>query len=131
MAMPNPVGEAVFRFSRRFSMKRLFCVVAFLGSFAVSLPSGADAQPGGKKAQKVPEALVDFGEFAENIYDLSKASDWAKAGEKYKALKDVVKALPGDLKETKPQKKHREETVAALGKALGAKEKLPAMRAAN
>src|ERR1019366_9059671 len=79
-------------------------VVALLWAFAVSLPAGADAQPAGAKTQKVPEALVDFGELGENVYDLSKASDWAKASEKFKALKDVAKAFPSDLKETKAEK---------------------------
>ena len=106
-------------------------VVALLAFFAVSLPSGADAQPGGKKTQKVPEALVDFGEFAENLYDLSRAGDWAKAAEKFKALKDAEKRLPRELKESTAEKKRREEAVAVLARALGAKEKLPAMRAAN
>ena len=72
-------------------------VVVLLAMFGVSLPSATDAQPAGKKTRKVPGALVDFGEFAENIYDFSKAGDWAKASEKFKALKDAAEALPGDL----------------------------------
>jgi hypothetical protein len=102
-----------------------------LGAFAVSLPPATDAQPAGKKTQRVPEALVNFGEFAENIYDFSKSGDWVKASEKFKALRDAATALPGDLKETKAEKKRRDETLTALDKALGAKEKLPAMSAAN
>jgi hypothetical protein len=106
-------------------------VWAVLWSFVSLLPAGADAQPAGAKTGKVPEALVNVGEFGEDVYDLVKANKWADAAEKLKALKEAAKALPANLKEAKGDKERRDETLAALGKAVAAKDKLAAMRAAN
>jgi len=83
------------------------------------------------KGQKVPEALIDAGEFGENVYDLVKAKDWAKATEKFKALKGAATRIAGDLKDGHAEKKRLDEIIAALGKALAAMDKLAAMRAAN
>jgi hypothetical protein len=91
----------------------------------------AAARAPGAKTQKIPESLVDVGEFGENVYDLVKADGWAKATEKFDALKVAAKKLAGDIKIAKADHKRLDETLAALGKALGAKDKLPALRAAN
>src|SRR5437763_1046249 len=72
---------------------------AFLGLLAV-----ADTQAPGK-TQKVPDSLVDVGEFGENIYDHAKAKDWSKAGEKLDALKGAVKKMAGELKDAKAANK--------------------------
>jgi hypothetical protein len=106
-------------------------VCAAIWCLTVLSPTGAAAQAPGAKTQKVPESLVDVGEFGENVYDLVKADGWAKATEKFEALKGAAKRLSGDLKVTKADQKRLDETLAALGKALAAKDKLPALRGAN
>jgi hypothetical protein len=113
--------------SRLLWMASVNAVVLFLATWSAF---GANAQPVGK-AQKVPEALVDVGEFGENVYDLAKANDWIKAAAKFKDLKGAAQKLPDDLKESKTAKKRRDETITALGEAVAAKNKLSAMRAAN
>lgn len=115
-------------------MLRLLCrtsVVAAILFLACLSPMGTGAQAAGAQAQKVPEALVDVGEFGENVYDLAKANDWAKATEKFKSLKGAAQRIAGDLKDANAEKKRLDETLTALGKALAATDKLAAMRAAN
>ena len=75
---------------------------------------GASAESGAQ-VQKVPEALVDVGEFGENIYDLAKANDWAKATAKFKALVGAVKGLPSDLKEAQTERHSKRVTAYAIG----------------
>ncbi len=87
------------------------------------------AQPAG--TQKVPDALVNVGEFGENIYDLAKGNDWVKVAEKFTALKGAVKDLPPTVKQSSTDQKRLTDNVAALGKAIPAKDQLGTMRAAN
>jgi hypothetical protein len=129
-----PRWAGSFPFFGRISMTRLLSwasVWAVLWSIVSLMPAGAGAQPAGPKTGKVPEALANVGEYGEDLYDLVKATKWTEAAEKFKALKDAAKALPADLKETKSDKERRDGTLAALGKAVAAKDKLAAMRAAN
>ena len=88
-------------------------------------------QAPGAQAQKVPESLVNVGEFGENAYDLAKASDWSKVTEKLNALKEETKKLSGDLKDAKAEHKRLSEVLGNLAKAVAAKDKLAAMREAN
>jgi hypothetical protein len=91
----------------------------------------ANGKAGGAQAQKVPESLVNVGEFGENAYDLAKAGDWPKVNEKVEALKDQTKKLSGDLKDAKAEHKRLGEVLSALAKAAAAKDKLATMRQAN
>jgi hypothetical protein len=103
------------------------CLIACaLGALVV-----ANTKAGAAQAQKVPEALVDVGEFGENAYDLAKAGDWPKVNDKVEALKEAAKKLTGDLKDAKAEHKRLGEVLTALAKAAAAKDKLAAMREAN
>ena len=92
--------------------------------------AGADAEEPKAKADKVPPSLVDVGEFGENVYDLVKAGEWAKANDKFKALEGAAKKFKA-VEGAKVEKKFLADTLVALGKALAAKEKLAVLRAAN
>ena len=65
------------------------------------------AQPPKAQGQGPPSSLVDVGENGENIYDLTKAKDWAKVGEKMKALETAAKHLAGvDPMSAEPEHDH-------------------------
>jgi hypothetical protein len=81
--------------------------------------------------QQPPAALVDVGEFGENIYDLTKAKDWAKVSQKMKALEDAAKKLARDLKGEEAGQKRLAVALKALGKAIGAKDEQATKREAN
>src|SRR4029077_20421939 len=73
----------------------------------------------------------DVGENGENIYDLTKAKDWAKVGEKMKALETAAKQLARDLKGAEAGRKRLEATLKALAKAIAAKDEQTTKRQAN
>jgi hypothetical protein len=76
---------------------------------------------------KMPAAVVDAGEFAENIYDYAKAKDWAKADAKLASLEKSVNEL-------KTANLATPQIIAAtdsVGKAVKAKNEIDAMREAN
>ena len=98
---------------------------------ALAVLTLANSEARSAQAQKVPESLVNVGEFGENAYDLAKAGDWPKVNEKVEALKDQTKKLSGDLKDAKAEHKRLGEVLSALAKAAAAKDKLATMRQAN
>jgi hypothetical protein len=87
---------------------------------ALAVLTLANSEAGSAQAQKVPESLVNVGEFGENAYDLAKAGDWPKVNDKVKALKDAME-----------EQKRLGEVLGALAKAAAAKDKLATMREAN
>jgi hypothetical protein len=88
-------------------------------------------QAAGAQGQQPPASLVDVGEFGENIYDLTKAKDWVKVGQKMKALEDATKKLAIDLKGAETGQKRLGMTLKALGKAIAAKDEQATKREAN
>jgi hypothetical protein len=94
----------------------MILAVVFVGMSVI----GAPAQAIGAKAPEAPKVLGDAGEFGENLYDLAKANDWAKAVEKYQALAAAVKQLAGELKGSAAEKKRLDDAVTALGKSIPA-----------
>jgi hypothetical protein len=82
-------------------------------------------------AQQPPASLVDVGEHGENIYDLTKAKDWANVGQKIKALEDAAKKLGSDLKGQEAGQKRLGTALKALRKAITAKDEQATMREAN
>ncbi len=74
-----------------------------------------------------PQALVDAGEFAENVYDFAKLKDWTKAGAK---LSSLEKSL-GELKAANLAAPPLVETTNSLATAVKAKNEIDAMREAN
>src|SRR5439155_1288049 len=67
----------------------------------------------------------------ENIYDLVNAKDWAKAAEKYDALKGEAKQLAAELRGAQAEKDRLSEAIKALGQAVATKDRMAAMRWAN
>lgn len=74
-----------------------------------------------------PRALVDAGEFAENIYDFAKAKDWTKAMEKSTRLEKAV----ADLKAQDLSTPQVVETSNKLSTAVQAKNEMDAMSESN
>lgn len=74
-----------------------------------------------------PKALVDAGEFAENIYDFAKLKDWTKAEAK---LDSLEKSL-SELKTANLAAPQFVEAINSLATAVKAKNEIDAMREAN
>lgn len=72
-----------------------------------------------------PQAFLDAAEYAENIYDLAKASDWRGASAKLTALQIVVRKLPP------PANQELENNAETLEKAILAKKQILAQSEAN
>jgi hypothetical protein len=107
------------------SMTRSLICVA--GVLAIVI-AGRGAAVGGDKGKKAPAALVDVGEFGENLYDFAKAKDWDKAAKKWAELQAATKELGAELKDSA---KRLAPAMDALGKAVTAKDRVAAMKAAN
>ncbi|MFI4999661.1 MAG: hypothetical protein ACHQK9_07255 [Reyranellales bacterium] len=86
-------------------------------------------------AAKLPQSLVDVGEFGENIYDAAKAKDWTTAGGKLASLKEAAGRLKKDLAGADAeQRKNLDQldiAIAAVAKAISAQERQTTMELAN
>jgi hypothetical protein len=89
------------------------------------------ATPVAANSQSVPAALMNAGEYGENIYDYAKANDWKKADGKIAALKEEAKKVRADGKNPSPGVDRLEADVATLARAVTAQDRQPAMLAAN
>jgi hypothetical protein len=103
--------------------------------FSAGHPSiAADPAPTATAA-KVPESIVDVGEYGENIYDAAKAGKWADAEEKLAALKKAADLVPSEVaKMIDDQKKIQSQITAdilALQKSVLAKDKQATLEKAN
>ncbi len=100
------------------------------GTKASSTPAATPAAAN-TKTQSVPAALMNAGEYGENIYDYAKANDWKKAGDKIAALKEATKKVRPDVKNQPARVDRLEADVAALDRAVTAKDRQAATLAAN
>lgn len=75
----------------------------------------------------VPVALVDAGEFGENIYDMAKIDDWKIAEAKLNDLKASVKKLDSE----KIGSAKLDETLAKLEKSVAVKDKNATLELSN
>lgn len=75
----------------------------------------------------VPSALVDAGEFGENIYDAAKIDDWKIAVEKLNDLRSAVKKLEGE----KISSVELNMTLQSLEKAVTGKNKNATLEISN
>jgi hypothetical protein len=80
-------------------------------------------------AQPAPKSLADVGEFGENIYDEAKANEWAKAVAKHQDLQKAAQQLAGEMKSA--DLRGLDMAVAAIGRAVTAKDRMTAMKQAN
>jgi len=78
----------------------------------------------------VPTSLANAGEYGENVYDYAKANDWKNAEVKLAALKDAVKNVSTDVKESAAVNL-LDTSVTALNRAVTAKNQQATMREAN
>ncbi len=62
---------------------------------AAVAPVTSATPPKAESKGGVPAAVTNMGEFAENIYDATKAKNWNLAQEKLKALKQLSGQVPG------------------------------------
>jgi hypothetical protein len=89
----------------------------------------------GQGAVKVPPAITDAGEFGENIYDAVKGGDWTAAAEKLASLKKAAAQFTTEIpKMTADQKKSEAQLaqdIAAIEKAVAAKDKQAALEKSN
>ncbi len=79
------------------------------------------------KSSDVPKALVDAGEFGENIYDAAKLDDWKIAETRLNELKAAVKNLDNQ----KIGSPALDTTLANLEKAVSSKNKNAALEQSN
>ena len=97
-----------------------------LGACSSGSQSGTNANSAGTKAsntpaatraaantESVPAALMDAGEYGENIYDYAKANDWKKAEARIAALKEATKKVRADGR-NQPTKVDRLERLMLL-----------------
>ena len=97
----------------------------------VSSTSAATPAVANSKTESVPAALMDAGEYGENIYDHAKANDWNKADAKIAALKEAAKKVRADGKNQRAGVDRLEADVAVLDRAVTEKNRQAAMLAAN
>jgi hypothetical protein len=93
---------------------------------AGSTPAAANS-----KTQSVPAELMNAGEYGENIYDFAKANDWKKADAKLAALKEAAKKVRAEVKNQSKNVDGLEADVAALDRAVTAKDRQATTVAAN
>ena len=79
----------------------------------------------------VPTSLANAGEYGENVYDYAKANDWKNADVKLAALKEAVKNVSTDVKSQSAAVNLLDTNVAALSRAVTAKDQQATMREAN
>lgn len=104
----------------------LFVVLAVAWMGSVSARTAAAA---------VPPLLADTGELAENAYDAARDGDWPTATRKVAALRDATKRLKSDPGQADDKVRSSLNDLATqldrLQAAIGAKDRLAAMKAAN
>lgn len=93
-----------------------------------SIP-GATRPP--KTMESVPKSLADAGEFGENVYDYAKANDWKKADAKVASLKDAATRVRAEIQDQSARVDGLDANVAAVERAVTAKDRQAAMREAN
>lgn len=96
--------------------------------------NGATTQPASSAVptkESLPGSLSNAGEYGENIYDYAKAADWKNAVGKLTALRDAAKNVRAEVKNQSAEVDRLDTNVAALGRAVTAKDRQAAMREAN
>jgi len=100
------------------------------GSKPSNAPAARPTSDTNSAAQSVPVALSNAGEYGENIYDYAKANDWKNADVKLAALQNAVKQVRTEVKHQAAVDR-LDTSVAAVERALTAKDRQAAMRGAN
>ncbi|SRR5579883_3376605 len=83
-------------------------------------------------SNNVPTAVIQVGEYGENIYDAAKANNWTQANSYLISLKDAAKRLDNESRiNENPNEDQLDGAIATLNKSVPAKEQLATMRSAN
>lgn len=90
----------------------------------------ASAAPAPAPAQAPPQALLDTGEFGENIYDFAKIGDWGEANRRYGRLKSSAAEIHA-RSASQAERDRLEAVVERVGAAISARDRLSAMEQAN
>ncbi|HYR77411.1 MAG TPA: hypothetical protein VEM96_16475 [Pyrinomonadaceae bacterium] len=103
------------------------------GSSDAAKTNRAVTPPGASvaKTDSVPTSLSNTGEYGENVYDYAKANDWKNADAKLAALKDAVKNVRAEVQNQSKAVDRLDSNIAALDRAVTAKDRPAAMREAN
>ncbi|MEO8435732.1 MAG: hypothetical protein ABI596_12610 [Pyrinomonadaceae bacterium] len=83
------------------------------------------------KNRAPPKSLADAGEYGENVYDMAKANDWAKASAKLNLLRESATKLTAETPGRSVALDSLTSGIGALDKAVLAKNRPEAMREAN
>lgn len=92
----------------------------------------SNSAPAATNTNSVPTSVSQVGEYGENIYEAAQANNWTQATAKLTSLKDAAKKIDTESKISEnPNEDQLDAAIAALNKAVPAKNKLATMRAAN
>ena len=100
-------------------------------SVNTSKPSATPASAAVTTEERLPVSLSDAGEYGENVYDYAKANDWKNADVKVAALRGVIKKVRTNVKNQSAAVDRLDTNVAALERAVTAKDRQAAMQTAN
>jgi hypothetical protein len=89
------------------------------------------ASSGATTEESLPASLANAGEYGENVYDYAKVGDWKNAVVKLAALKDAIKIARTNVGKQSAAVDRLDTNVAALDRAVDAKDRQAAMREAN
>jgi hypothetical protein len=89
------------------------------------------ASTAGTTQERPPASLADAGEYGENIYDYAKVNDWKNAAVKLAALKGAVNKVHTDVKSQSAAVERIDTDVAAVDRAVRAKNRQATMQTAN
>jgi hypothetical protein len=107
-------------------------LLAVAAPLALSCKAGAETLHAAPTATaSVPASVEGVGRHAEDLYDMAKANDWAKAKTSLAALKQAAQQLRTDLKGGNREESRLNASIAALDKAVAAADRSTAMREAN
>jgi seryl-tRNA synthetase len=102
-----------------------------VGVVAMTLIAGTAVVCYATDAETPKAVIAEVGELGENIYDLAKDKDWTAVAGKLTSLKKEAESLQSQVKEAKEAKDQLSKSIAALEKAVGAKDQQVTMQEAN
>jgi hypothetical protein len=98
---------------------------------AAGLTMPASAKAAVTTEQSPPPSLANAGEYGENVYDYAKVNDWKNSDLKLAALRDAVKNVRTEVRNNGTAVDRLDGNVAALDRAVTARDTQSAMREAN
>jgi len=103
-------------------------IAVLVGAMTASVAAQADSSTARRPV--VPKALVEAGEYGENLYDAAKASDWTGARRRLTALEAAVKQVTVE-KGTGGSEDSLERNLVALKYSVAGRQRRETLRLAN